>query len=180
MEQIAAGSESAVEVLLSEYGDHLCRTVRRRLGRNLRSKFDTVDFVQAVWASFFHDRGQLAQFEDSRQLVAFLTQVANNKVVDECRHRQTQKADVGRECSLTDEAGQSVDVPGRDPTPSQVAIGHEAWEQMLADVPAEHREILELRVRGDTQDEIAGRLGVNEKTVRRVLSKLRHRAEKSK
>lgn len=179
MEQIAAGSESAVKILLSQYGDHLCRAVRRRLSRRLRPKFDTVDFVQAVWASFFHDRDQLARFEDPHQLVAFLTQVANNKVVDECRHRQTQKADVGRECSLSNDADPPLDVPGRDPTPSQVAIGHEAWEQMLADVPAKHRQILELRARGETQDEIAGRLGVNEKTVRRVLSKLRHRAEKS-
>jgi len=179
MEEIASGSESAVKTLLDQYGDHLCRAVRRRLGRRLRPKFDTVDFVQAVWASFFHDRDHVARFEDSQQLVAFLTRVANNKVVDECRHGQTQKADVGRECSLTDDDGQAVDVPGRDPTPSQVAVGHEAWERMLAGVRAEHRPILELRVRGETQDEIADRLGVNEKTVRRVLSKLRHRVEKS-
>jgi eukaryotic-like serine/threonine-protein kinase len=181
MEQIAGGSESAVESLLGLYGDHLCRAVRRRLNRALRPKFDTSDFVQAVWASFFCDRGQLARFEHSREFVAFLTKMANNKVVDECRRRlQTQKADVNRERAISDDASQDTPLPGREPTPSQVAIGHEQWERMMGEVPPQYRQILRLRAAGETQEEIASLLGVNEKTVRRVLSKLRDRMENGK
>ena len=179
MEEIAAGSESAVEKLLGLYGDHLCRAVRRRLSRALRPKFDTSDFVQAVWASFFCDRHQLARFEHSGQLVAFLTKVASNKVVDESRHRlQTKKADVTRERSLSDDASQEIKVPGREPAPSQVAIMHEQWERMVGEVPPRYRQILELRAAGETQEEIARRLGVSEKTVSRVLQKLRARLDK--
>jgi RNA polymerase sigma factor (sigma-70 family) len=181
MGEIAAGSESAVEKLLGLYGDHLCRAVRRRLNRALRPKFDTSDFVQAVWASFFCDRGQLAQFEHSGQLVAFLTKVASNKVVDECRHQlQTQKADVTRERSLSDDTSQEIRIPGREPAPSQVAIMHEQWERMADEVPSRYRQILELRAVGETQEEIASRLGVSEKTVNRVLRKLRTRIEKGR
>jgi len=181
MEQIADGSESAVESLLGLYGDHLCRAVRRRLNRALRPKFDTSDFVQAVWASFFCDRGQLARFEHSGDFVAFLTKMANNKVVDECRRRlQTQKANVNRERSLSEDASGETVLPGREPTPSQVAIGHEQWERMMGGVPSHHRPILKLRAAGSTHEEIASLLGVNEKTVRRVLNKLRGRMEREK
>jgi RNA polymerase sigma factor (sigma-70 family) len=181
MDQIAGGSESAVQRLLGLYGDHLCRAVRRRLNRALRPRFDTGDFVQSVWASFFRDRGQLGRFKRASDLVAFLTRVANNKVVDECRHRlQTQKANVNRERSTCDDAGQEASVPCRDPTPSQIAIADEEWERMRGAVPSRYRAILDLRAAGETHEEIASKLGVNEKTIRRVLDKLRARLERGK
>lgn len=179
MAQIAAGSELAVERLLSLYGDHLCRAVRRRLNRALRPKFDTSDFVQAVWASFFCNRGEIARFDHSAQFVAYLTRVAKNKVIDECRHRlQTQKADVSRERSIFEDASEALPVPGREPRPSQVAIMREQWERMVGGVPSHYRQIVEMRAVGQSQEEIAGRLGVSEKTVSRVLNRLRSRLER--
>jgi RNA polymerase sigma-70 factor (ECF subfamily) len=178
MQEIAAGSQTAVGKLLDLYGHHLCRAVRRRLNRVLRPKYDTSDFVQAVWASFFCHREQLAQFEHSAQLVAFLTRVANNKVIDECRHHRAKKADVARETSLSGEGSQEIPCPSREPAPSQVAIAREQWGRMTDEVQSEYQQILQLRFAGETQEEIARRLGVSEKTVRRVLNRLRNRLEK--
>lgn len=181
MEQIATGSEAAVGILLRQYGGHLYRAVRRRLNRALRAKFDTSDFVQSVWASFFDDRARLAKFEHSSDLVAFLTRVASNKVVDECRRRLgTKKADVRRETPIHNDEGEEVPVPGREPTPSQVAIGREQLGQMMDEVPPEYQKILQLRAAGETHQEIAHRLGVNERTVRRVLAKLERRVKRRK
>jgi RNA polymerase sigma-70 factor, ECF subfamily len=180
MQEIAAGSQTAVGKLLDLYGHHLCRAVRRRLGRVLRPKYDTSDFVQAVWASFFCNREQLAQFEHSAQLVAFLTRVANNKVIDEGRHHRTKKADVARETSMSGEGSQEIACPSREPAPSQVAIAREQWGRMTDEVQSQYQQILQLRFAGETQEEIARRLGVSEKTVRRVLNRLRDRLEKKK
>jgi RNA polymerase sigma-70 factor, ECF subfamily len=178
MAQIAAGSESAVESLVNQYGSQLCRAVRRRLNPRLRSKFDTGDFVQAVWASFFFDREKLARFEHSGDFVAFLTKMAQNKVVDECRRRlQTQKTNLQRERSISAEASEEIVLRSREPAPSQVAIRNERWERMLNGLPEQYRRILELRAAGETQEEIAGRLGISERTVRRVLAKLQIRVE---
>jgi RNA polymerase sigma factor (sigma-70 family) len=55
---------------------------------------------------------------------------------------------------------------------------HEQWERMVGEVPSRYRQILELRAAGETQEEIARRLGVSEKTVSRVLHKLRARLDK--
>jgi RNA polymerase sigma factor (sigma-70 family) len=178
LNEIGEGSEDAVGRFLELYGDHLYRAVRRRLNRALRPKFDSEDFVQAVWASFFRDRAQLARFDKEGELIAFLTRLASNKVVDECRRRlHAQKTNVNRERSLDDEAQTDGVLPGREPTPSQVAIGKERWEQMTDGLPSHYRRLLDLRVAGETQEEIAKKLGVNEKTVRRVLQKVRNRLD---
>jgi RNA polymerase sigma-70 factor (ECF subfamily) len=181
MEQIAAGSESAVEKLVCLYGSQLSRAVRRRMHPRLRTKFDTSDFAQAVWASFFYDREGLGRFEHSRDFVAFLTRMAQNKVVDECRRRlQTQKRNVTRECSISADASEEIVVPSREPPPSQIAIRNEQWQRMMEGLPTQYRQILELRVAGETQEEIARRLGISERTVRRVLSKLQLQVEASR
>jgi RNA polymerase sigma factor (sigma-70 family) len=181
MEQIAAGSESAVESLVNQYGSQLCRAVRRRLNPRLRSKFDTNDFVQAVWASFFTDREQLGRFERTVDFVAFLTRMAQNKVVDECRRRlQTQKSNLQKERSMSADASEEIVLRSREPAPSQIAIRNEQWDRMMGGLPAQYRQILELRAAGETQEEIARRLGVSERTVRRVLAKLQIRVEAAK
>ena len=179
MNEVRSGSEDAAVKFLDLYGDHIYRAVRRRLNRALRPRFDSQDFVQAVWASFFRHRSQVVKFKRPDELVAFLTRVAGNKVIDECRHRmQTQKANVNRECSIDEDLSPGASPAGRDPAPSQVAIAKEQWERMIEGVPPHYRRILELRADGETYERIAEMLDVNEKTVRRVLRKLGSRLEK--
>ena len=91
---------------------------------------------------------------------------------------QTQKANVNRERPLEGDLAQGETLAGRDPAPSQVAIAKEQWERMAQGIPSHHREILELCAAGETHQRIADKLGVNEKTVRRVLRKLQSRLEK--
>jgi RNA polymerase sigma factor (sigma-70 family) len=173
MEQVKCGSDGAVERLLELYGDHIYRAVRRRLNQVLRSKFDSQDFVQAVWASFFAHRDDVSRFKTPEELIAFLARIASNKVIDECRHHmQTQKSNVNRERSLGHEGDQAGSLPASEPTPSEVAIANEQFARMTQGQPSRYKKIVELRANGETYEQIAERLGVNEKTVRRVLKKL--------
>ena len=98
MRGVREGSQDAGWKLVETYGPHILRVVRRSLSQDLRTKFDSIDFVQAVWASIFAEPTRLATFEQPEQLIAYLAAVARNKVVDEFRRRvQTQKFDVKRE-----------------------------------------------------------------------------------
>src|SRR4051812_39041854 len=87
MQQIREGSEAASRVLVDRYGTHVLRIVRRKLNSALRPKFDSQDFVQAVWASFFAFRTNFFHFDSPRQLAAFLTELAQNKVIEAVRKR---------------------------------------------------------------------------------------------
>src|SRR6266550_6520621 len=86
LRRIQAGDDGAARELLTQYEAEVRLVVRRQLPRLLRSRFDSLDFLQSVWGSFFRRvRTGPAEFEDSRHLVAFLARAAKNKVVDEYR-----------------------------------------------------------------------------------------------
>lgn len=171
MRRIQGGDEEAVRQLLDQYGAHVFRAVRRSLSRAIRSKYDSQDFVQSVWKSFFTRREELKGFDTPDQLIAFLTRVAGNKVIDQGRHHlRTEKADVTRERSITDR--DCVRTPAHDPSPSEVAVANELWGRIIAGQPEHYRRILDLRAAGYTYQQIADELKINERTVRRVLNKL--------
>ena len=46
---VREGSEDAAWDLVEQYGEAIRRAVRRALNERLRSKFDSLDFVQLVW-----------------------------------------------------------------------------------------------------------------------------------
>src|SRR5258707_9658986 len=90
--RIQAGDEAAARELLARYEAEVRLVVRRQLPRLLRSRFDSLDFLQSVWGSFFRRvRSGPAEFEDSRHLVAFLARAAKNKVIDEYRRAASRK-----------------------------------------------------------------------------------------
>ncbi|HEX3655400.1 MAG TPA: sigma-70 family RNA polymerase sigma factor [Pirellulales bacterium] len=163
--QASDGSERAVEILLQQYGSHVLTAVRRRLDRGMRRRFDSTDFVQAVWASFFGDLKELKKFESPRDLIAHLAIVARNKVITAVRRETlTKKRETGRE-ERVDELPYDI----KTPTPSQVAIAHEQWEALISKLPLQHQRILFLRISGHTHGQIAEELGISSRTVRRLL-----------
>jgi RNA polymerase sigma factor (sigma-70 family) len=174
MRRLSEGSEDAARELLDRYGEHILRVVRRKLSRELRSKFDSVDFVQAVWASFFADMPRQRHFDHPQALMAFLVTLAQNKVIDAVRQRmQTQKYDINRERPLEGSVvGDGGGVAARQPTPSQEAVANDEWRRLLDELPDRYRRMLVLLREGHTQKDIARELNVNEKTIRRILEKL--------
>jgi RNA polymerase sigma factor (sigma-70 family) len=174
MARVSTGSRAAASELVERYGAHVLRIVRRRLNQRLRSKFDSSDFVQAVWASLFALPLDRFNFERSDDLVGFLIRLANNKVVEVVRQRlMTQKYDVNRERSLDDVRGrEAATLYARQPTPAEIAIAREEWERLLAGQPACYQQILVGLRDGETQHEVAQKVGVSERTVRRVVRKL--------
>jgi RNA polymerase sigma-70 factor (ECF subfamily) len=170
--RIVAGSTDAVQELQQQFGEYIVRVIRNRLPRSLRPKYDSVDFVQDVWLSFF--RKTEHNFESPEHLIAYLMRMARNKVVDVTRDRlKSQQHDARREQRLgQSEFGQEAQqLYARDATPSETAIGDELWEKMLADQPPAYRLVLVLLREGRTQVEVAERLGLPRRTVQRILER---------
>ena len=71
VKELCTGSEEAIQKFIQTYGPHIQRVVRRRLHHKLRSKFDSVDFVQMVWASFFATPDRISQFEKPEEPEGF-------------------------------------------------------------------------------------------------------------
>jgi RNA polymerase sigma factor (sigma-70 family) len=174
LQRIRDGSQEAAQELCRRYEAHVLRVLRRKLSTKLRAKLDSMDLAQDVWASFFVDARHQFDFERPEDLIAFLAKLAQNKLVDTLRQRcRTQKYNINREHPLEGSAaGEAGNVADRRPTPSQVAIAQEKWEQLLHGQPPRSQRILLLLREGHTHQEVARQVGVNEKTVRRLLRKL--------
>jgi RNA polymerase sigma-70 factor (ECF subfamily) len=173
MDHVLMGSEEAAQELVELYGPAVLRAVRRRLNSRLRSKFDSDDFVQDVWASFFADPPRMNTFRSPDDLAGFLAVLARNKVVDVVRKRlQLDKSNVNREESLEDAPFLVQDqLIAQQPSPSTAAMTREEWDELLRKQPLVYRRIL-LRFRdGRTPAEIAQEQEISERTVRRVIAR---------
>jgi RNA polymerase sigma factor (sigma-70 family) len=171
LEQVRDGSEEAVHRLVHSYSPHLRRAIRRRLSSRIRSKFDSTDFEQSVWATFFKCREDLPQFETPQHLINFLAQIAEHKLIDEHRRRLgTPTRNVEREVAPGSEISELSSSEAR---PSEYVRADDLLQRMLdRNVPERFRRIVELRLGGATHREIAHVLEVDPKTIQRMLRKI--------
>lgn len=175
--RIQGGDEDAARELLTRYEAEVRLVVRRQLPRLLRSRFDSLDFLQSVWGSFFRRvRTSSAEFDDSRHLVAFLARAAKNKVIDEYRRAGSLKHDMHREEPLWDETEGARELTYDRDTPSEVAEANEALGRLRDLLPGDRQSILDLKAQGLSSGEVGARLGISERTVQRVIEDLRRRA----
>lgn len=176
------GDEAAVACLLRSFEPEVRMMVRHRLPRAIRSQFDSMDFVQDIWHSLFagpeHDP---VGFESESHFLAYLAGVARNKVLEEYRRRTcSKKYELAREEPLYVRRGDHDaprDVAASDPTPSQEAQAGDRMHQLAAGRTPAEVQILELRAQGLTFEEIADRVGIHERSVRRVIDTIRARME---
>jgi RNA polymerase sigma-70 factor (ECF subfamily) len=175
MDRVRAGEAGAYEELLARYGDEVRAAVRRRLHDRLRTQYDSLDFVQDVWASFLALEPGRYRFADQDALVGFLCRVARNKVVEVFRRRfATRRSDVTREEPYPPEGEGSRDgVPGPDPTPSQFAVAGERYADLMRRLPEGQRAVLERLRDGHTHEEVAAMLNVSVRTVERIVRRLK-------
>ena len=175
MRRVREGSEDAAWEVYSRYGGYLLRAVRRVLSPKLRPKFDSSDFAQWVWLSFFRVRENAGHFEKPQQLVKFLMAMACHKVQTEAQCRLSAKHDIEREVPFRESLGKrDPGVTASEPGPLDTAIAREQWERLLQDQPPHYRQIIHYKLRGYSCAEIGAFLDLDEETVRRFLKKLVH------
>jgi RNA polymerase sigma-70 factor (ECF subfamily) len=169
LESLCCGDVHAAEQVFLVYEPILRKVVRRRLPAQLRSKFDSVDIVQSIWADLlrgFRDAGW--RFASAAHLRAFLVKVTRNRFIDRCR---THLSALEREQALAAGALKEL-LPARAPEPPEVAEANDLWDQMLRYCPPAHRDLLSLRRQGLSVAEIAAHSGLHEDSIRRILRDL--------
>ena len=175
--QVQQGSEDAARELYETYVKYVLKCVRHKLWHKMRSQFDSQDFVQQVWGSFFDERQNLPDFQSPEELTNYLLAMTRNKVAAAGRLRQTQKRDMDLEIRIEEQSDLAGPHPAsRDPTPSAVAVAAETQQQLIDMQPEHVRKIALLRAAGHTFDEIAAELAIDESTARRAIRQLRDEA----
>jgi RNA polymerase sigma factor (sigma-70 family) len=185
IERVKSGDQGAFHDLIRRFEGDVRTIVRVRLPQSLRSQFDSMDFVQAVWQSVLMKDGQdLGRFTNEQHFRGFLAGVARNKVFAEHRRRtRTRKYSLQREEPLYVRRGDRDmprEVPANDPTPSQDAQAQDRLAQIVAGRTPLEAEVVDLRRQGLKYGEIAEKIGISERSVRRIIEEIRLRMEARK
>ncbi len=163
------GDEAAAAAVFARYGERLVRLAQSRLAARMATRVDPEDIVQSAYRSFFcAAREGRFTWEREGDLWRLLVEVTLHKLYRLAERHSAARRSVDREklASATDNSA----FLAREPTPEQAAVACEQLEALLAELPVASRSIVELRLQGYEQREIAQRLGCSERTVRRALA----------
>ena len=69
-------------------------------------------------------------------------------------------------------------LPHYEPTPDVVAEFQDQLQFLMDAMDAEERQVLAFKLQDCTNDETASQIGISERSVRRILSRLKHRLER--
>jgi RNA polymerase sigma factor (sigma-70 family) len=175
LREVRSGSESAIDQLLAEYSPPIVRAICRRLDARLRGKVGCDDLLQEVWTAFFTKALPNEEFSGPESLAAYLRAMAINKTVEANRKWLDHgRHDVKREQSLEGLArADQEQLLGKELLPPVAAEAREDLDRVRSALSAKHQPVVDLLLAGCTQDEIASRLGLSVRTVRRILRNLK-------
>ncbi|MEZ5287447.1 MAG: ECF-type sigma factor [Vicinamibacterales bacterium] len=162
------GDASAAEAFFEESYPLLRQLARARLRGHLRTPtLDTGSLVQEAYLRFAN-AGRL-QLADSLHFRRWAAKVMRSVIVDIARRRGAERRG-GRLARLT----LATDLPVSVPDDADLIVRvHEALDE-LAQVDPRAAQVVELRYfAGMTEQEVAGALGVTDRTVRRDWEKAR-------
>jgi RNA polymerase sigma-70 factor (ECF subfamily) len=171
LSRIRSGDAQAAGELVRDYESAVRVVIRARLtDPALRRVFDTADFCQSVFKSFFV-RAAAGEFDlhDPAQLVALLARMARNKLASQVRFQHRQRRDARQ---VADAGAERLDeVEGGEPTPSRVVAAREQLQALYALLSEEERLLAGRRGDGHTWVEIAAELGGTPQARRKQLAR---------
>jgi RNA polymerase sigma-70 factor (ECF subfamily) len=182
-EQLVAGlrlgQNDAAENVFRRYAQALLARAAQEIDARLRRKVDPEDVVQSAFRSFFR-RQAAGQFDlsDWGGLWALLVCITVRKCRNLNTHYRRDGRDVAREATGGDDGAQGEEVLDREPTPAEAAVLGDLVQELMGQVVSQDRPIVEMRLQGYTPSEIADRTGRAERTVFRVLDRVRERASR--
>lgn len=168
-------SEDIETNLVHLYSHRLIAFARTRLPNDLARRVDPEEVVQSAYRSFFR-RMNLGEFDvdDELDIWRLLATITYCKTQNLVKHHHRQKRDSRRDEVLPVSESQQ----DRQPGPEDVAIFLESLEMLLTEFPERSRELILLRLEGYSIEEIAQRVQRSQRTVLRVLARLRELGER--
>ncbi|MEO8495798.1 MAG: sigma-70 family RNA polymerase sigma factor [Planctomycetota bacterium] len=158
------------------YSNRLILLAQSRLDAATCQKVAPEEVVQSVYRSFCRREsdGEL-ELVTPDSLWCWLAQLTVWKCKDRVKHHRAGRRDVRREQapSKAGELGPASEGVSREPTPEEAAVLAETVEQLMQKLDECDRPILTLRLQGYTVPEIAPRVNCGERTVERVLARVR-------
>ena len=166
---LRAGEPRDVRWFYESYGPVLERVAAAHLGERLRQRVGPEDIVQSACRTFLR-RAKAGEFSlsEAGDLSRLVCTIALTKAREQARFHGRQRRNVGRESPLD-----GVPEAASEPSAEEAAAIGEALRAVLDGLDEESRTIVLLKMEDLTHDEVAARVGCSERTVRRLLTRVR-------
>ena len=175
------GDEPALNQLCAVYGPRVLWTIRLRMGKELRSKLESMDLVQDALFSALRDLGEFT-YKNEGDFLRWLSKIAENRLRDHLDKLHADKRDIRKEVRLksyqpsSDNSSFAAAVGPVDATTPSVVLSrkeeYDALERAMDALKPEYREVIILtRIEGLSYQEVADRLGKSSEAVRKLLAR---------
>lgn len=173
------GSQQAAQELFERYVDRLMALARSRLSAQLAQRIDPEDVVQSAYRSFFvATRAGRFELQRGGDLWRLLVAITLNKLQNQVNRHTAGKRSVAVERTLDGVSGMPpIPLLSREPSPLEALILWDEVEQLLRQFDPLSRRLLELRLQGHSLEEIAVVLQCSERTVIRILKRIKQQLE---
>jgi RNA polymerase sigma-70 factor, ECF subfamily len=170
LQRARSGSPEALNLLYERCAARLLAFIRLRLGKDLRTRLESRDILQATLLKSVEHLGEL-KGNQTQSLMAWLARIAEHEIRDCADFHHRQRRDAAREMPLDDEAP----LPALTRSAlSRVILDERATqlEAALDMLSADHREVILLRKFEELSfAEIGRRLGKSEDACRMLLAR---------
>ena len=174
------GDESALSQLCKVYGTRVLWIIRLRMGRELRSKLESMDLVQDVLMSALKDLGHFT-YKTEGDFLRWLSRIAENKLRGHLQRFHANKRDIRKEVRLNgyrptveDSVVAALDAVVTT-TPSVILSKREELDKLAKAIDAlkpEYRKVIVLtKIEGFSYKEIGERLGKSADAARMLFSR---------
>jgi RNA polymerase sigma-70 factor, ECF subfamily len=165
LSRLRHGDKEAAADLYKRYARRVHGLARKSISGRLQSRLDAEDIVQSVFRMFFTAaRGSAYDIPATADLWNLISVIALNKIRATAAFHRAAKRDVRLTAAL------HQDVPAqRTKGSSGLEISEAVIQEALESLPSRQRQILELRLRSYTVDEISQQLQRSKRTVERNL-----------
>lgn len=172
----------ATEQLWNRYFNELVQLAREKLGDGRRRVDDEEDVAASVLKSLYLRADRFQKLEDRHDLWILLLTMTQRKCVDRIRYNLAQKRSGARTVGERELRAEMSDLKitklddlvSRMPDPETVVTMQEEFGRLLQLLRNEElRQIARWRMDGDSTEDIAGRIGLTSRSVRRKLELIR-------
>ncbi len=175
--EAALGSELAQQILSERYATQVRIAARVLLGPQLRQHFDSMDLLQSVHRSMLVGlRQERYQFSSPDKLVALACTILRRKVAKKWRHYRRQVS-LGKSSTGDSvfSSGLLSSISNHETDPALIAQFDDQLAQLCSRLSESERLMLEMRLDGFSNQEVAERLGLHPVAFRVRWTRLRQR-----
>jgi RNA polymerase sigma-70 factor (ECF subfamily) len=174
------GDESAISRLWTVYGTRVRWIMRLRMGRELRSRLESIDLTQEALLSALRDLENFT-YKNEGDFLRWLSTIAENRLRDNLDKLHAEKRDIRKEIRFGKSGANTVSrsavsfTPIEATTPSDIASRKEELEKLekaIDKLKPEYKEVIVLsKIDGLSYKEIGDKLDKSSEAVRKLISR---------